>query len=86
MKTKDLISLGVLAVVLIVIGTFLVGKISGAKQRTAEVEIITPISPEFDGAAQAVLLGRDTSRPAEIFSAPINLEQGFGNNNPFRGE
>ncbi|MBI4100966.1 hypothetical protein HY441_00645 [Candidatus Microgenomates bacterium] len=87
MKLKDLIALGLLGVVLIIIGSLLVGKLGrGGQQRAAEVEVVQPIDPNFSEEGRSILLGKDDKRKIESFSAPLNLEQGFGNTDPFRAE
>lgn len=86
MKTKEYLAFGFLGLVLIILGSFLVSKISGTKVRTAEVEVIRPITSEFNEEAKSILLGRDTESKTEVFSIPINLQQGLGSNNPFRTE
>ncbi len=86
MKTKDIISLVILGIILVVLGTFLSGHLSkGSHQRTAQVEVVQPIDPTFSSSARDVLLGKDDQTKATDYSAPLNLKNGFGNTNPFRG-
>ncbi len=84
MKLKDLVAFIFLALVLIIIGSFLVGKIGHKGQgRSANVEVVQPIDPTFSQDAQNVLLGRDSNLPSQSFGAPLNLGSGFGNSDPF---
>ena len=87
MKTKDILTLALLAIVLIVLGSFLISKLGrGGQPRTAQVEIVQPIDPVFNDTARKILLGGDDRFRVDSFSAPVNIGQGFGNSNPFRPE
>ena len=87
MKTKDLLALALLGVVLVVLGSFLISRLGGeSKQRAANVEVVQPIDPTFNDTAREILLGRDQRFEVDSFSAPLNIRQGFGNSNPFRPE
>lgn len=84
MKLKDLLALGFLAVILVILGSFLVSKIGrGGMPRTAEVEIVQSINPEFNNDARLILLGQNEQKKATQYSAPANLGSGFGNSKPF---
>lgn len=84
MKTKDLLSLVFLAVVLIVLGSFLIGKLSPAQQtRTAQIEVVRPIDATFNDQARQILLGKDPKFTTQNFPVDLNLKAGFGNTNPF---
>ena len=84
MKTKEYIALGLLAVILIVMGTVLVGKFgNGGKKRSAQVEVVQLIDTEFNKEARDIILGRNNDQPAQSLPPPADLKQGFGNNNPF---
>ena len=84
MKTKDIVALVLLGVVLVAVGSILISNLSGAQeQRQAEVEIVQPIDPTFNDQARNILQGKDKNTPAETFSAPVNLRQGLGNSRPF---
>ncbi len=88
MKTKDILALVVLGIVLVALGSFLVSRFGrGGKARTASIEVVQPIDPNFDDAARQILLGRNNRFQAASFSSPsFDFSQGFGNTNPFRPE
>lgn len=81
MKTKDIITIAVIGILLTVGGFLIISNFgSGSKTRTAEIEVVTPISTELNGEAQAMLLDNSVTRS---FDVPVNLRDGFGNTNPF---
>lgn len=85
MKTKDILSLVILAVVLIVLGSFLIGKLSpAAKTRTAEIEVVRPLDATFNDEARNILLGKDPKFATQNFPVDLRLGEGFGNTNPFK--
>lgn len=84
MKRKDLIGLIVLGVVLVIVGSLLVGRFGNVEQRhSREIEIVQPISTEFNDQARQIILGRDKSEPIEPVPIGVDLESGFGNKSPF---
>ena len=84
MKTKDIVALVLLGVVLVVVGSLLAGRVGGGqKERSAEVEVVQPIDPAFQDEARDILLGNNKKIPAEVFSVPVNIKQGIGNQSPF---
>lgn len=86
MKIKDIVALAFLALILIVIGSVLINNFGGSnKKRTAEVEVVKPIDPNFSEEARTILLNKDSEYPVKTFSAPVNLTAGFGNTDPFTG-
>ena len=85
MKLKDIVGLAILALVLIVVGSFIVSNFGrGQEPRKASVEVVLPINPIFNDQSRQILLGQDGSRPAIDFSPPPDLSSGFGNTNPFQ--
>ena len=86
MKSKDIIALAVLGVVLIVVGSLLINYFGNSKtKRTAEIEVVRPIDPSFNQKAREILQGKDPKYPVATFSAPPDTQQGFGNTSPFTG-
>lgn len=84
MKKKDILALALLAVVLVVVSSMLIGKVGrGGQPRTAEVEVVAPLDPTFSDEAKETLLGRNPRFQTKTYSAPLNLKQGFGNTDPF---
>lgn len=83
MKSKDIIGLGLLGVLLAVVGTLLLGSIGSNQKRTAEIEVVRDISPEFNTEARSILLGEKPDLQVDTFSAPLDLRDGFGNKDPF---
>ncbi|HLB41218.1 MAG TPA: hypothetical protein VJJ83_05485, partial [Candidatus Babeliales bacterium] len=80
MKTKDLIALGILAVVLFVVGTLLINALGGgAQDRQAEIEIVQPLDPQYNPQAKEILLKRNPDVPVDNFHLPLDANQGVGN-------
>lgn len=87
MKTKDIIALALLAVVLFVVGTLLINALGGgAQERQAEIEIVQPLDPQFNGEAKEILLKRNPEVPVDNFHLPLDVNQGIGNTNPFSAQ
>ncbi len=75
-----------LGVIMVIVGSLLISQFgSSDTKRTAEVEVVQPITPDFNSEAKEILLGRSPEYPVNSFAAPFNLSQGFGNTNPFSG-
>lgn len=84
MKTKDIVSLAILGIILIIIGVLLSNHFGkGSKARTAEVEIVQPIEATFDEEGKQMLLNKDAAQAVQSFSVPVDLSQGLGNTTPF---
>ena len=87
MKLKDLMALISLAVVLLIVGSLVIGRLGGGKKaRQAEIEIVNPIDPSFNSEAREIILNRKSEIPVENFDIPADLKQGLGNDSPFRAE
>lgn len=84
MKKKDIIALVFFGIILAVITSLIVGKVGGSKNRSAQVEVVQQISPEFSQEARDTLLGRNTKSQVRSFNIPVNVNSGVGNNSPFR--
>jgi type II secretory pathway pseudopilin PulG len=85
MKTKDILALVILGVVLAVIGSVLVSKFSSSKNRSAQVEVVQPINPAFNDEAREILRGGNEQFPVSSYAPPANT-QNLGNGSPFRPE
>lgn len=84
MKAKDLVALALFGLVLVVVGSFFVSRVGRSGQpRSAEVEVVAPIDATFNEDASKIIKGQHTEIKVTPYSAPPNLTEGFGNNNPF---
>ena len=83
MKMKDIGALVILAIVLIILGSFLLQRVGKTNQRSAEVEVVFPISPEFNNTAKEILTGKDPNAGVNTTITPIDIQQGFGNSDSF---
>lgn len=85
MKTKEIIALGAFAVVMAVVAILLLNNSSSgqAKTRSAQIEVVQPITAEYNDDARNILLQKDSSRPVEDFLPPVDVNQGLGNSAPF---
>ncbi len=87
MKTKDFLGLALLAVVLIFVGSILIGKLTKSNQHhTAQVEVVQPIDPSFSADATDILLGHNSTYKVKSYTSLPNLKSGFGNTNPFKAQ
>lgn len=87
MKTKDLIALAFLGVILVVIGIVVVTQFGNVGTKTAEVEVVRPIDPEFSSEGRTILRGEHEQYPIETVPAPdITDTASLGNNSPFGSE
>lgn len=83
MKRKDAIYLAITAVLVAASGVIVYSQLSPAKSkapRSAKVEVVVPITPQYDSNA----LGQ-VSNPNKVkdFSVPVDLNSGIGNTRPF---
>lgn len=83
MKKKDITYLIIAAVIFVIVGfvgySQLGGKSSSSKH-TAQVDVVVPISSDFDTTALGKLQDPGTARD---FYTPIDLNSGLNNSNPF---
>lgn len=84
MKSKDIIGLAILGILLAAVGVLLLGSSGSGQKRTAEIEVVRDISSEFNTEARSIILGQEPDIQVDTFSPPLDLENGFGNNDPFR--
>jgi len=87
MKKKDLIYLVVSAVIFVAVGIVGYSQLNAGKggtstsgKHTATVEVITPITSDFNATAQQQL--QDPTKARDFYS-PIDLHSGLNNPQPF---
>jgi hypothetical protein len=73
-KSKELMALVLFGIVLAVVGTLLIGKLSNEQQRhTAEIEVVTEINPEYNEEARNILLGKDETFKVQAYDPTLTF-------------
>lgn len=82
MKSKDLIYLCVAVVIFAIVGVVLFSQLSpkSSSGSGVAVEVVTPIQPQMD---QKVLSRLTNPLQSRDFTAPLDLQHGLGNPQPF---
>ncbi len=83
MKRRQMIYFGAAGVAIAVAGWLVLGQIGGskpAKSHTVNVEVVTPIRPDFSAAGLTILNDHAQVRD---FSINVDLTQGLNNPKPF---
>lgn len=78
---KGIAKIAVIAIVMVYAYVF-ISSLSLPK-RVTHIETANKIDPTFNGQAKLILLGKDPNVVVNVYSAPINVNSGFGNTVPF---
>jgi hypothetical protein len=80
MKTKDIVYLVLAGLIFVTAGILAYGSLAGKQSSGVQVEVVVPISAEYDQSALSKLTDPAV---AKDFSIPVDLSSGLGNPAPF---